>query len=382
MICCDECDEWFHGHCVGVTKAMSKSIALYFSPSIFLLMKVAIPCIFFTGVRVPEWTCPICLGEKPDVKKPVSPKGAKSGRKGSVSDSSTAKPVSVSSSKTKQLSIKALLPPTKQLEPSDSREPLSPSKSVKFSKDLVSKSGGKTPSKAVSFKDLSKSSKESSVSEKSSSYDKEAKSSTKESSLKSLKEAGIKHPVTKSKTPKEPSQKESASSAPTTKPLQPGQTACFKCRKAPARSGQLYCSDSCIKFYAEETLQSMTKSGEQSKEDQRIPVIEKKTGRIFAGSNAPLAVNLTKWLLENPTFEVGAVAATSGAPHRSGHVSSKKTKLGKRPTSTSALKAHQAALEQQHNLEQSKAAAVNAEIPSKIVSWFYLLHFLASCNLK
>lgn len=31
MICCDECEEWFHGRCVGITKAMGKSfVAFYF----------------------------------------------------------------------------------------------------------------------------------------------------------------------------------------------------------------------------------------------------------------------------------------------------------------------------------------------------------------
>jgi len=33
MICCDSCDEWFHGACVKVTEEESKLFTKYFCPS-------------------------------------------------------------------------------------------------------------------------------------------------------------------------------------------------------------------------------------------------------------------------------------------------------------------------------------------------------------
>jgi len=42
MICCDACDNWFHGYCVGITKAMGEKMEQNGS----------------------EWLCPSCKKEK------------------------------------------------------------------------------------------------------------------------------------------------------------------------------------------------------------------------------------------------------------------------------------------------------------------------------
>lgn len=203
-------------------------------------------------------------------------------------------------------------------------------------------------------------------------------------SSKSSKEAGSKHSTLKQSKSSRDLFEDDLSASVRGSPL--GQTACIKCRKAPQRSGQLYCSDSCISLYAEDALKVMSKPGEPIKGDQRITVIEKKTGRIFASSNGPQASGLVKWLHMNPTFEVvqpsplpnskfytvtgaGAPQPASTPPSHGPESSSKKLKIGKRVTSASGLRAQQAALEQQHNLEQSKVAAATAEIPSKVVSF-------------
>lgn len=52
MICCDKCEEWFHGKCVNVTKAMSAEFEQ----------------------KKKEWRCPNCRAEGPGVVKKVDPK--------------------------------------------------------------------------------------------------------------------------------------------------------------------------------------------------------------------------------------------------------------------------------------------------------------------
>lgn len=42
MICCDVCEDWFHGKCVNITKAMGQQMEA-------------------DGI---EWTCPNCLKKK------------------------------------------------------------------------------------------------------------------------------------------------------------------------------------------------------------------------------------------------------------------------------------------------------------------------------
>lgn len=42
MICCDSCEEWFHGKCVNITKAMGQQMEE-------------------NGI---EWTCPNCINKR------------------------------------------------------------------------------------------------------------------------------------------------------------------------------------------------------------------------------------------------------------------------------------------------------------------------------
>ena len=39
MICCDKCEDWFHGKCVGVTRAMGRQLE----------------------IKGLEWICPKCV---------------------------------------------------------------------------------------------------------------------------------------------------------------------------------------------------------------------------------------------------------------------------------------------------------------------------------
>lgn len=44
MICCDKCEDWFHGKCVNVTKAMGMAME----------------------ERGVEWVCPTCIKKIPN----------------------------------------------------------------------------------------------------------------------------------------------------------------------------------------------------------------------------------------------------------------------------------------------------------------------------
>ena len=50
MIQCDECREWFHGSCVGVTEVMAKGMDIYECPQCTtLIVLIATYHVLFTG---------------------------------------------------------------------------------------------------------------------------------------------------------------------------------------------------------------------------------------------------------------------------------------------------------------------------------------------
>ncbi|XP_029170673.1 uncharacterized protein LOC114940265 isoform X2 [Nylanderia fulva] len=95
-----------------------------------------------------------------------------------------------------------------------------------------------------------------------------------------------------------------------------GTMQCVVCKKE-ARNSSIYCSDACILAHAQETLtkdkpvptgSKTTKSGEiKAKAETRVIVLDRKTGKLLTGADAPMKSNLQTWLKENPTFEaIGA----------------------------------------------------------------------------
>ncbi|XP_055853477.1 uncharacterized protein LOC129917135 [Episyrphus balteatus] len=108
---------------------------------------------------------------------------------------------------------------------------------------------------------------------------------------------------------------------------------CIVCKKQ-ARANSIYCSDDCIRKHAQNALNAVkvpeaippsppVKLGPDEKkkkskglfEDllsmadrkpkvERVCVLERRTGKLLTGSNAPTTLNLKKWLQDNPTFEV------------------------------------------------------------------------------
>jgi len=65
---------------------------------------------------------------------------------------------------------------------------------------------------------------------------------------------------------------------------------CVGCKKVAARPEQVYCSDDCIKEYCEEIIKGLSNnSATPLKPDHRIPVMEKKTGRLLTGKPKKLS---------------------------------------------------------------------------------------------
>ncbi|XP_072754551.1 uncharacterized protein Pps isoform X2 [Anoplolepis gracilipes] len=95
-----------------------------------------------------------------------------------------------------------------------------------------------------------------------------------------------------------------------------GTMQCVVCKKE-ARNSSIYCSDACILAHAQETLtkdkpvptgSKSTKSPltetTKAKSEARVVVLDRKSGKLLTGADAPTRSNLRTWLKENPTFEV------------------------------------------------------------------------------
>ncbi|CAB3368135.1 Hypothetical predicted protein [Cloeon dipterum] len=123
MICCDKCEDWFHGKCVGITKAMGKQME----------------------AQGKEWTCPKCKkllmaneipvkanepGEKIDPEVAAPAKARRSSSASSASSSATNKkspkapPVAKTPEKPQKLSLKR--PEAKKLAPLTIEQPSQP----------------------------------------------------------------------------------------------------------------------------------------------------------------------------------------------------------------------------------------------------------------
>lgn len=80
MICCDTCEDWFHGKCVGITKALGEQME----------------------ARCVEWNCPPCRKKKTEEarKKPDEDKTNKKLDEEIIKKSSSISPVKKTDSKT------------------------------------------------------------------------------------------------------------------------------------------------------------------------------------------------------------------------------------------------------------------------------------------
>uniref|UniRef100_A0A0K8WM71 PHD finger protein 3 n=1 Tax=Bactrocera latifrons TaxID=174628 RepID=A0A0K8WM71_BACLA len=318
MICCDVCEDWFHGTCVSITKAMGIEMEQ-------------------KGI---DWTCPKCVKLQEEkkqrkitdmliprkiiseatIQKPeheqIGTKAASANNLDSTVTNSSFEsfldttqttyistklqvgdvtPTKTTSKKVTKPNVSAMKkkPTTLNVKPKEVNTPASQTKR-------------RLPVSQQAMKHQAESTKSSSV----------AQSST--SAQQAFKDL------------QKPIQAEAISTEP--------QTFCIVCKKV-ARSNSIYCSDDCIRKHAQNALNmfaavSSAKSPEPTvssniNEDaalkkkkakglfedilsmadrkpkiERVHVIERKSGRILTGSNAPTTHNLKKWLQDNQTFEV------------------------------------------------------------------------------
>ncbi|XP_065367348.1 serine-rich adhesin for platelets isoform X2 [Calliphora vicina] len=129
-----------------------------------------------------------------------------------------------------------------------------------------------------------------------------------------------------------------SSTSTSTASLSESSTLCIVCKKI-ARTNSIYCSDDCIRKHAQNALNTiMNKSqsdtgatssplnksvaedktkrkskglfeellsaADRKPKVERVNVYERKSGRVITGNSAPTVANLKKWLQDNPTFEV------------------------------------------------------------------------------
>ncbi|KAL4218462.1 Death-inducer obliterator 1 [Mactra antiquata] len=269
MICCDKCEDWFHGSCVGITKSrgaeMEKNNEEYICPN----------C---TDSAIQDGSIVSTTTQSPDHvnKKPQDVKKSKVGDSKDVEDTSTVKPDSTvdkeTPGSTKQESQKA-----KQVEvkTKSSTETIQVSQSKKDSKStqkLKSSKGQTTP--------------------KSEDKGKESVSSGKKGDLLEKRKRMIqmvKGEVEQKDKPKQPYNK------------------CFACNVRPPRRDSVYCSDECRLKHAKHNVVTgilkVTKETKKTKE-KHIAVVDKLTGRTLTGEKAPTESELKSWLAEHPNYEI------------------------------------------------------------------------------
>ncbi|RZF43446.1 hypothetical protein LSTR_LSTR001707 [Laodelphax striatellus] len=224
MICCDSCEEWFHGKCVGITKAIGKQIEQQ-------------------GV---EWRCPNCKVKLDQNQSPATP----------ASIATTPTPTSTGSASAPSVKV--------QSHQKSPKAPATPKSQAQ-----------KTPASDAKVADVKPA---------------EAKSE-KHKDTKGPRQTTLKFHFDKNQSQVQPA----------------GAVCCIVCKKT-ALPDSIYCSDECIVKHGEESLEFINKergdvSG-KTQSDSRVIVAERKTGRLIAGPNAPLASNLISWLKNHPTYEI------------------------------------------------------------------------------
>ncbi|KAH8289050.1 hypothetical protein KR054_006826 [Drosophila jambulina] len=245
MICCDLCEDWFHGTCVGVTKAMGTEME-------------------HKGV---DWKCPKCVKKQEEKSQPR------------ITDMLVTRPTVQTEEKLNNTKVPAESPANpRRLLPVGVTVTSSPLRSP------VMKPVRKFPAGTLA---------------------------PQQQQLNFIK-------------------------------LPPADSNCVLCKR-PAASNSVYCSEECIRKYAQNAIhansavkarpdspmthnasvqsplhhafeakknkkkdlfEDMLRQADSVSKVERIHVFERKSGRMITGHLAPTALQLRKWLQENPTFEV------------------------------------------------------------------------------
>ncbi|KAJ8322134.1 hypothetical protein KUTeg_000605 [Tegillarca granosa] len=278
MIGCDKCENWYHGTCVGISRARGREMEK----------------------NNEEYTCPVCAEKE---KKEETSKTNEKGDNLKQEDTKDKAQKMKSDDKHRKSSDENVFDKLKNTgnekthvkgqSSSDSDQSLTRSKLQEKMRPASSSSQEK-----LKIPHMDKSSKtdnkdEGKGSEKSSS-DKDGKPL--------LGSIHARKTTAEDKKKRFKSLKEKHSSLPC---IGPG------CKEH-ARVGSVYCSKDCITKHTKESLKiihkqqekQVTKSPKGESSEKKIVVLEKKSGRIITGPTAPTESNLISWLEEHPTFEV------------------------------------------------------------------------------
>ncbi|XP_036336250.1 LOW QUALITY PROTEIN: uncharacterized protein LOC118746507 [Rhagoletis pomonella] len=302
MICCDVCEDWFHGTCVSITKAMGIEMEQ-------------------KGI---DWTCPKCAKLQEEKKQ----------RK--ITDMLVPKKVSsnVTSVKHEQLELGI-----KGLDAVPAITPSSVEANL-FENPIRLETKDASTTKAVT-PTLKNSSQAANSRQKmlnpSVSQNKRQIPVLQHDLKNKIDAAKSCLAITATKSPQQ-MPKDTHKFALPQSTQNDERTSCIVCKKV-ARPNSIYCSDDCIRKHAQNALnmfaaasaakypdltavsstieetsakkkkqkglfEDILSMADRKPKVERVHVIERKSGRVLTGSNAPTTLNLKKWLQENQTFEV------------------------------------------------------------------------------
>ncbi|XP_071810985.1 uncharacterized protein [Apostichopus japonicus] len=279
MICCDKCEDWFHGSCVNVTKQQGKHME-------------------DQGL---EWFCPNCKGDKNSSRKikeesqpPPDKKKDRESRKEKKEDVKRERRDSIKREKS---------------------EDKGSSSSRRLSKD-GSKEGREAKGQNVKGGEV-----------------KGEELKKEESKRKDTKGKDVKPASTISKETTDVKKRDSSDLVKKkkfTKPPLPKQLCIMTGCDSTAKPNTVYCSNRCILRHAVESLQLLHQEkwfsqgfkrdssgdvkGRAHCEGDRVPVVEKHTNRLRTGLAAPTPEDLPSWLERHPTYEVLVPTAKKSPP--------------------------------------------------------------------
>lgn len=268
MICCDKCEEWFHGKCVGITRGMGRELEL----------------------KKLEWICPKCVRQEyADTQEPFI----------HLQDiESPEKPNPAAEEKT------AIVKPVeKPVNPRNAEHAKTAKENAKLKAQMtqrrarVSSSGSGTAEEATTVARRCIGAGCKSDARVNSVYCSEAciASHVRDSLIAMSKEK------TKQAQLQEPP-------SPSTPPTPLGASKW----KESVEFGQLMSQPTPPLASKSKAINQMKKSVSSEgiakpanlADDTPVPVLERKTGKILSGSSAPKVSNLEQWLKDNSTFEV------------------------------------------------------------------------------
>ncbi|XP_061400775.1 uncharacterized protein LOC133336495 [Musca vetustissima] len=335
MICCDVCEDWFHGTCVNITKAMGLEMEQ-------------------KGI---DWTCPKCVKKIEEQKQPkitdLFKKETASPLQPAVVTSTTVisttpticsastSATTVVTSNLQQGVSKIISEPTKQALAESPKPKLQTGQIINL-KDFSGKkvyiqtapgsaSGGQKKIIVTTTQPLKTTSNLSSpvrtfaVVKQISCTGKQQAPNQNIKVIKAISspaQSSSQQPIkVVSATP--PKAANSSNESLNTKPSNEPPTLCIVCKKN-ARPNSIYCSDDCIRKHSQTAWATLSTNSQDDKTKkkskglfeeelsmpdrktkmERVNVFERKTGRTLTGHNAPTFANLKKWLQDNPTFEV------------------------------------------------------------------------------